>query len=96
MDSVAPTTESDHVPVPPDDHVVALVQMEHLQLAVASGSAAGSGVPPWVESVHLSPQHGVVGEVHVGAEGEGALAGAVVGGEARGGEDPILFSVQGS
>lgn len=80
-----------HVLILLQDHVGALVEVEHWDAAQLGGGAAGLGYAPvGVHEVDQGLDDGVVGGVHVGVEGEGALSVAVEGGVPVRGDDPVL------
>ena len=87
---MASTALDDHVLVLLEDDVAALVEVQNGDGRERGGRAAGLGDVAGAHEVHEGLHDGVVGGVHVGAQGEGALAGAVVGLVAFGGDDPVL------
>lgn len=78
-----------HVLVVFQNHLLVLVQVEEGDGAELRGHAARPR-DVGVDRVDQRLHDGVVGGVHVSVEGEGALAIAVVGGVALGGNDPVL------
>ena len=84
------TALDDHVLVLFEYDVAALVKVEHGDGGERGGGAAGLGHLARVHEVHQGLDDGVVGGVHVGAKGEGALPVAVLGLVALGGDDPVL------
>ena len=80
----------DHVEVLLEDDVVRLVEVEDGDGAELDGRAAGLGELVALHEMHEGLHDGVVGGVHVRAEGEGALPGAVERLVVVGGDDPVL------
>ena len=88
--SVAPAGLDDHVAVALEDDVGVVVEVEDGDGGELGGGTAGFGDHVGVEEVDQGLYDGVVGGVHVGPQGEGALPCAVEGGVAVRGDDPVL------
>ena len=79
-----------HVLVLFENHVGAFIKVQNRYATELGGGAARLGHVEGGHEVDEGLDDGVVGGVHVGVEGEGALAVAVVGGVAVRGDDPVL------
>ena len=87
---MATTALHHHVAVFLQDNVAALVKVEDGDAGELGGGAAGLGHLVGDHQVDEGLHDGVVGRVHVGVEGEAALAVAVEGGVAVWSDDPVL------